>query len=335
MTIDKFDFEATLLTTNFATRLLAMQINIEVLIDRALEAFCDLGSCKNATLIMYDEKQELKGIAASVNGQRFLIDEELTMTEAMMEAAKSLKPVIRPVCNKTEFPLPTDSCCKNNTCLCVPLVGSRDSIRGFVTLYREKSKPWEISELFQLGIVSTVAAISFENSELFRQTIEDSLTGLYLRRYLFIRLEEEIQRLKRRGGSISIIMLDIDHFKRVNDTYGHDIGDKVLKAVGKVLKESCRTGVDLPCRYGGEEFAVMMPGSTKEEAEVVAERIRLACEKTVISTTEYTIKVTLSSGVASVNECKTISGDTLMKKADKRLYRAKKTGRNKIVCVDC
>ncbi|CCO23306.1 Diguanylate cyclase [Maridesulfovibrio hydrothermalis AM13 = DSM 14728] len=332
--IDKFDFDATLLTTNFATRLLAMEVDKDVLIDRTLEAFCDLGSCQNATLMMYDDHRQLKGVAASVKGRRFTINEEIPLTDAMTEAADSLRPVVRPVCNDTEFPLPAKSCASKNTCLCVPLVGSRDLIRGFVTLYRDKSSPWEIAELFQLGIISTVAAVSFENSKLFRQTIEDSLTGLYMRRYLFIRLSEEVQRVKRRHGDLSVIMLDIDHFKLVNDTYGHAAGDKVLKAVADVLHKSSRKGVDIPCRYGGEEFAVLMPGSKKEEAEIVAERIRRACEENIISASDCHIKVTLSSGVASIDECDPQSGDELLRRADKRLYRAKESGRNMIVCID-
>lgn len=334
MNIDNFDFEATLLTTNFATRLLAMEVDKDVLIDRTLEAFCDLGNCQNATIMMYDDHRQLKAIAASLKGRRFFIDEEIPLTDAMTEAADSLKPVIRPVCNETEFPLPAKSCIGNKTCLCIPLVGSRDLIRGFITLYRDRSKTWEVAELFQLGIISTVAAISFENSKLFRQTIEDSLTGLYMRRYLFIRLAEEVQRIKRRGGDLSVIMLDIDHFKHVNDTYGHPTGDKVLKSVGTILQKSCRTGVDLPCRYGGEEFAVLMPGSTKEDAKVVGERIRQACEEAQIQTAESTIKVTLSSGLASINECDPMSGDELIRRADKRLYKAKESGRNRVICID-
>lgn len=255
MTIDKFDFDATLLTTNFATRLLAMEVDPDVLTDRTLEAFCDLGSCHNATIMMYDEKRVLKALAASVKGRRFSIDEDIPLTDAMIEAAKSLKPVVRPVCNDAEFPLPANSCPNNKTCLCVPLVGSKDIIRGFVTLYREKSRAWEVAELFQLGIISTVAAISFENSRLFRQTIEDSLTGLFMRRYLFIRLAEEIQKVKRRGGYLSVIMLDIDHFKQVNDNHGHAAGDEVLRAVGEVLQNSSRRGVDIACRYGGKNLS--------------------------------------------------------------------------------
>ncbi|NDV27061.1 sensor domain-containing diguanylate cyclase [Desulfovibrio sp. JC010] len=331
MTIDKFDFDATLLTVNFATRLLAMEVDPDILTDRVLEAFCDLGNCQDATLMMYDEYRQLKGVAASLNQRRFIIDEQIPLNKAMEEAAQSLKPVVRPVCDDSIYPLPSECCDSEKTCLCIPLVGSRDRIRGFVTLYRPKDQQWDISELFQLGIISTVAAISIENSRLFRQTIEDSLTGLYMRRYLFIRLREEVQRFKRRGGPLSAIMLDIDHFKSVNDTYGHATGDVVLRTVGHILHDSSRQGVDLPCRYGGEEFVILMPGSEKKEAEIVAERIRAACEAKEIHAPEGKVKVTISCGISSIEECQEPSAEELLKIADQRLYCAKETGRNRVV----
>ncbi|WP_419781936.1 diguanylate cyclase [Maridesulfovibrio sp.] len=332
MSIDKFDFDATLLTVNFATRLLAMEVDPDVLTDRVLEAFCDLGNCQDATLVMYDDYDQLNGIAASLQQRRFIIDEQIPLTKAMVEAAKSLKPVIRPVCDDSIYPLPSECCNSEKTCLCVPLVGSRDRVRGFVTLYRPKEQQWDISELFQLGIISTVAAISIENSKLFRQTIEDSLTGLYMRRYLFIRLREEVQRFIRRGGPLSAIMIDIDHFKSVNDNYGHATGDVVLRTVGRILNDSSRQGVDLPCRYGGEEFVILMPGSEKEEAEIVAERIRNACETKEIHAPEGIIKITVSCGIASIDECEKPSAEELLKIADRRLYCAKDSGRNRIIC---
>ncbi|WP_321401487.1 sensor domain-containing diguanylate cyclase [Maridesulfovibrio sp.] len=332
MHIDKFDFDATLLTVNFATRLLAMEVDPDILTDRVLEAFCDLGNCQDATLMMYDEYRQLKGVAASLKHRRVIIDEQIPLTKAMHEAAQSLKPVVRPVCDDSIYPLPSKCCETDKTCLCIPLVGSRDRVRGFVTLYRPKEQQWDISELFQLGIISTVAAISIENSRLFRQTIEDSLTGLYMRRYLFIRLREEVQRFKRRGGPLSAIMLDVDNFKSVNDNYGHATGDVVLRTLGQVLHDNSRQGVDLPCRYGGEEFVVLMPGSEKKEAEIVAERIRSACEEKEIHAPEGKIKITLSCGISSIEECDPPSADELLKIADQRLYCAKQSGRNLVIC---
>lgn len=331
MSIDKFDFDSTLLTINFATRLLAMEAAPDILVDRVLETFCDLGNCQDATLMMYDEYSQLKGVAASLKQRRFIIDEDIPLTRAMIQAGQSLKPVIRPVCDNSLYPLPSECGDTDKTCLCIPLVGSRDRVRGFVTLYRSKEQSWDISELFQLGIVSTVAAISIENSKLFRQTIEDSLTGLYMRRYLFIRLREEIQRFKRRGGPLSVIMFDVDDFKAVNDNYGHATGDVVLRTVGQILRDCSRQGVDIPCRYGGEEFIILMPGSEKKESEIVAERIRAACENATISVPEGQVKITASCGIASIEECQESSADALLSIVDKRLYNAKKSGRNRVV----
>ncbi len=333
MTMDKFDFDATLLTVNFATRLLAMELDKDTLLDRTLEAFCDLGSCKDAAIMTYDRKGDLIVVAASLDHERSFPNETVPMTKAMDEAAKSRAPVTRPKHEGSLYPLPGDSCeeCPE-TCLCIPLVGSRDLVKGFVTLYRKNDKPWSNAELFQLGIVSTVAAISYENSELFRQTIEDSLTGLYMRRYLFIRLEEETQRIKRRGGDLSVIMIDIDHFKLINDSYGHATGDEALKQVAEILLQNSRRGADIVCRYGGEEFAVLMPGSKKEDAMIVAERMRIGCAESKILTTGGEIKVTISAGVANLDECDLLAGDAMLRIADKRLYYAKKSGRNQVVC---
>ncbi|SDK56588.1 diguanylate cyclase (GGDEF) domain-containing protein [Maridesulfovibrio ferrireducens] len=332
MTIDKFDFDATLLTINFATRLLAMELDKDTLLDRILETFCDMGSCKDAAIMTYNSEGNLIVAAASLNHERTFPNEKVPMTKAMEEAAQSRSPVARPKCKDSFYPLPGDDCeACNGTCLCLPLVGSRDLVKGFVTLHRENDKPWSISELFQLGIISTVAAIAYENSELFRQTIKDSLTGLYMRRYLFIRLEEETQRVKRRGGDLSVIMVDIDHFKLINDSYGHAAGDEALKQVANVLLQNSRRGADIVCRYGGEEFAVLMPGSKKEDAMVVAERMRAGCEEAKLLTSGGEFKITLSAGVANLDECDLISGDTMMRIADKRLYAAKKSGRNRVI----
>ena len=332
MNIDKFDFDATLLTVNFATRLLAMELDRDTLLDRVLEAFCDLGSCKEAAIMMYDRDSNLIVKAASLNNERTFPDEEIPMTKAMAEAAQSRAPVARAKCKNSFYPLPGDGCIEEcGTCLCIPLVGSRDLVKGFVTLHRESLRPWSNSELFQLGIISTVAAISFENSELFRQTIEDSLTGLYMRRYLFIRLDEETQRIKRRGGELSVIMIDIDLFKLINDSHGHAVGDEALKQVADILLQNSRRGADIVCRYGGEEFAVLMPGSKKEDAMLVAERMRAGCAGTKLLTTGGEITVTISAGVANLNECDLILGDNMMRIADKRLYLAKKAGRNRVV----
>lgn len=159
--------------------------------------------------------------------------------------------------------------------------------------------------------------------------IMDGLTKVYVRRYFLERYYEEIKRSKRHRFKLSFIMVDIDHFKRYNDTYGHLLGDVALQEVAEILKNSIRR-VDLVCRYGGEEFAMLLPETDKAGAQLVAERIRWAAESHSFSAYGQLSNVTVSLGVATFPEDAT-SPDELIDRADEALYRAKQTGRNRVV----
>jgi diguanylate cyclase (GGDEF)-like protein len=332
--LDQFDFDATLLTVSFATRLLAMELDYHSVIDRALEAFCDIGSCRDAAIINKDRDERLTLVGASIDYERMFLDEEVPFEGALVTAASTQKPVIINGCPMSEFPIPSgkNSPCENSTCLCVPLVGSRDMVKGFITLKREVERPWSNCELFQIGILSTVAAIAIENTKLFRLAISDPLTDLYTRRYLSIRMDDEVTRIRRRGGELSLIMLDVDHFKNINDRYGHSSGDMALKQIAEIILENSRRGVDVVCRYGGEEFAVLMPSSDIKAAETVAERICTQCCKTLIELPNDMINISVSAGAASLAECDMPIAADLIDLSDRRLYEAKKRGRNCAVC---
>lgn len=165
-------------------------------------------------------------------------------------------------------------------------------------------------------------------SELQEKARIDGLTGLYLRRYFMERLYIEFQRSKRYKTDFYILMLDIDFFKKVNDTYGHLVGDKVLVAVSKILFKSVRPG-DLTGRYGGEEFIVLLPMVSEEQVLQIAENIRSSVQKTKFNENNFTFSVTISIGIAKYNN-NTTSNDVISL-ADKALYEAKQTGRNKII----
>jgi len=152
----------------------------------------------------------------------------------------------------------------------------------------------------------------------------DVLTGVYSRWYLLKRLGDEVNRYMRKRIPLSVLFIDIDDFKRVNDTYGHDVGDKVLAEVGRIIKEQIRI-VDIPGRYGGEEFVVVLPDTDEEGAYVVAERIRKAIENMKCS-----VPITVSIGVATLSE-EFVSGETLLRRADMAMYRAKSMGKNRVV----
>ncbi len=153
----------------------------------------------------------------------------------------------------------------------------------------------------------------------------DPLTGLPNRRALMERLQREWARIERHGGHLSFIMADIDHFKRVNDRYGHHIGDKMLHEVARAIARQCRE-LDLPARYGGEEFAVIVPHETVGGAVRLAERCRQEVEKVRIAVRSEAVAVTASFGVAEATGLP--SPEALVKQADEALYRAKSAGRN-------
>ena len=161
--------------------------------------------------------------------------------------------------------------------------------------------------------------------------VTDALTGLHNRRYMAGQLQALVNRAVHGGSSVAVLLMDIDHFKSVNDSFGHDAGDEVLTEFAVRLATNVRA-VDLPCRMGGEEFVVVMPGAELEDAHRVAERIRrdVASAPFRIMGGRESLSITISIGVAATNGV----GDTpeqLMKRADEGVYEAKAGGRNKVI----
>lgn len=157
----------------------------------------------------------------------------------------------------------------------------------------------------------------------------DSLTDVFTRRYILERIDEELRRSKKRSSPLSILMIDIDYFKKFNDLYGHLTGDQILREIGALLKQTVRE-IDIPGRYGGEEFCVVLPDTESKGAQYVAERIRLAIQNTTIKAYDASIKTTVSIGIATYPKDAHNVKD-LMEKADRALYKAKAQGRN-VVC---
>lgn len=155
----------------------------------------------------------------------------------------------------------------------------------------------------------------------------DPLTGLPNRRALMERLQCEWSRIERHGGEMAFIMADLDHFKSINDLYGHHVGDKMLQETARVIAEQCRDN-DLPARYGGEEFSIVVPDESAQSAIHLAERCRHKIEECCIVVREENIRVTASFGIADSQGVSSI--EEMMKRADEALYWSKKAGRNQI-----
>lgn len=176
------------------------------------------------------------------------------------------------------------------------------------------------------------AELSAKNRALTEMTSRDSLTGLFNRWYVLDKIEEELNRAWRHGTPLSVMMIDIDHFKNVNDTHGHPTGDQVLQAVGRVLRDSCRV-YDTPGRFGGEEFCLMLPETKLESTMAVAERIRRRVEAMPFALVAGSVKVTASVGIAgldSIPDEGLFGASSLIERADRALYAAKERGRNRV-----
>jgi two-component system cell cycle response regulator len=167
--------------------------------------------------------------------------------------------------------------------------------------------------------------------ELKKLSITDGLTQLYNSRYFYSQIKGEIERFKRYGHKLSLLLLDIDHFKDYNDTHGHLEGDKVLVRIGRIIK-TCLRKMDTAYRYGGEEFTIILPGTPGEEAKTVAERLR-----TAVAAEDFTggdnpgPRITISIGVTQYCHEEPIS--SFVQRADQAMYQSKQSGRNKVSCI--
>jgi diguanylate cyclase len=206
----------------------------------------------------------------------------------------------------------------------------RDELENRV---RERTRALEVrnAELTRLRL-----ALETANQRLKRLVSIDALTGIANRRHFDRALDRELRRARRESQPLSLIFLDLDEFKRFNDTYGHARGDEVLRQVALTLDETFQRGGDLVARYGGEEFAVVLPGVDGRRAELYAERLRRRIWRLAIpyNASQVSDRVTISGGVATVPHAIVVTPDELLRAADKALYRAKCLGRNRIASGD-
>lgn len=174
-----------------------------------------------------------------------------------------------------------------------------------------------------------VADLRRHLTELSNLVRTDTLTGIANYRYFVQALEQEIERTQRSGQPTSLIMIDIDFFKKVNDRWGHETGNQALIHISKLLQKTVRK-LDIPCRYGGEEFAVILPNTNLGACLPVAERIRAGVEITPLDVDGKELSMTISLGIATYSDQDDISVEELVKEADSYLYEAKESGRNRV-----
>jgi len=224
---------------------------------------------------------------------------------------------------------------RTSSFISVPLRGSSGVLGVINVSDRRDGRPFDISDLRTIVALGAVAGLALDRALAYedarasaRVAAVDPLTGLFNRRHFHTRLEEEVERARRQSSPLTLLMLDVDHFKQLNDRLGHLVGDAVLRVVGEVLRRSVRL-FDVCARVGGDEFAILMPGSGEESTRHVAERIREGVEDSRPPGGPWSddLRVTTSIGIATFAGG---AGEELVGRADQALYAAKRDGRNRV-----
>jgi diguanylate cyclase (GGDEF)-like protein len=309
------------------TKQLAPVLKFESFLDALFDFLEDNFRFKTEHLLMFHGGKFSKGVSKNVGGEDYNEESDKILDyEAVAEYLKEqdYKPVFLER-SKTEKLFDSMNV-RVDTFLAIPFLV--DEKISAVLAVEGASK----ASFDRFRILTPQVTIELRKVELYEQvqklSIIDGLTEVYLRRYLMIRLAEEVDRARRLGLTFSVGMVDIDHFKECNDKYGHLVGDAVLKKISERLKNSVRE-VDMIARYGGEEFCIVLPETEKELATTVAERLRKSVESKQIKAFDEKVKMTVSVGISTYPQ----DGEnaaTLIDKADTALYKAKRKGRNSV-----
>jgi two-component system cell cycle response regulator len=326
---------------------------MERLIRQAIKTVADLCQKKPVTLLSIEDKQKGIIIGGWIKGECILPHTSFQIKNTPIEKILLTKQAQTSSGTVVEsLPFPANKETKSAfSCLCLPLLSEDgNQIKGVVVIAQKRGSPITADQLQALEtIIPLIAAVveaSVENEQLIQLSTKDGLTQLYARHYFERRLLEEFTRVRRHGGVFSILIIDVDHFKQINDTCGYKEGNRVLHEIGKLLGSTIRKEIDIPCRYSGKQFTLLLPSTSVDGAYILAERIRKRCEYHRFTTEQgIPIKVTVSIGIAhnvdiahheileqnDDNSITEISKEELIHRADMMLHAAKQAGRNQVM----
>jgi diguanylate cyclase (GGDEF)-like protein len=286
-----------------------------------------------AFLTAEDGKMKLAAIKGPP-GTRALVGEsyDISGPSRCCDAVRMKRPLIGDVVRPEEILLPLHPDTPIRSHICVPVV-FRDRTIGLIALYNSGERAFTEEDARVAELFASQVAIALDNSrrveQMEKQAVTDQLTGLYNRRAFADMAGKEVGRARRYRRPLALILFDIDHFKNVNDSHGHLIGDHVLHVLTKLVTRTTRA-TDIVCRYGGEEFIVLMPEAGRDEAMAMAERLREEISRMTVVTAGGTLSLTISLGVAELVQGGDDDLDSLINRADRAMYQAKAAGRNAV-----
>jgi len=319
-----------------AGKVLSSTLNLDELIKSSIDMFLEtVWSNKGVLMLFAEDRPELEVKAfKGLSGEEV---EALAMdpaeTWAMTTLEKEKKPILaRELASASNFQSYTTVNRQIPFAVYIPLL-KEGEIYGVMKIGPKiNAEPFTENDLEFFITLASQAVIAYENARLYSLAITDSITKLYVHRYFQLRLDEEVKRSRRYNSTLSLLLCDIDHFKLINDQYGHQQGDIILREVSQILRRNIRS-TDIAARYGGEEFVIILPETTQSDARIVAERIRRDTAKydfPALAPGQPPLHCTISIGVAGF-PLNADSKDELIQKADSSMYQAKGMGRNRVV----
>jgi len=320
------------------SRAIASTLNLENVLNLAMKMINQLMSTKRCSILILDrDGKEINTRVSQGLPEEILKEIKIDAQESVLNFVfRTKQPILIKNLEEDLFIKAFSNYKKERyltkSFMSVPL-NIKDQVIGVINVTDKiNESAFNEDDLKLLVTLANQIASDVENARLYEMAVTDGLTEIFNHKYFQQHLEKDLERSKRYHEEISLIMIDIDFFKKCNDTFGHQEGNKILKTITSILKKSIRE-VDLLARYGGEEFGIILPCTPKSGACEIAERMREIVENTVFVLNGQQVHITISVGIATFPEDATLQFD-LIRKSDMALYHAKKTGRNRVVAYD-
>ncbi|MFA6810675.1 MAG: GGDEF domain-containing protein [Desulfoplanes sp.] len=327
-------YDEELFILNYASRLFMAITNKKTFLRTVLETFADFGKSLRVGILLLD----------STSGE--LTPGGLYSHGIFSSPLPAIPDGIKKILDSHEiqefpladgpFPLPVIPGSLSSTserCLCIPIAQASNNIHALITLAIHAGE-LDFEALQRLRVISSVCALSLENMRLFEMAIFDGLTGVHVRRYFEIKAKEELAKMQRNPYEMGIILMDIDGFKTINDQFGHVAGDKVLMEFALRISGEIRKDIDIVCRYGGDEFVVLLPQTSSEQTKNVANRILAAVHRKHYSALPTDRDVSISAGAMTIGPDENITTQELVHRVDQLLYAGKQSGGNTVICME-